>query len=202
MQHVAKKEINKYKASLRNETLLMAINFYILATLLHESSHIYQVFGLDENNEINRFYKELYRKLDEIHLKERIILLFKRIYFTHERQATIDAFRIAANIYGDSSFHDLVECYHLCHLYYLKKNISALELTMNLFKMEHSYDFSSLSPIELLELGYPVSKEYLNYVHMTLDKYCNQQIEYKDAIYALKKSGRIFQEKGGILCQK
>lgn len=175
-----------WEGSMGIADLTPIINLYFIVTMFHETSHIWQIKGLSENKEVNRFYQDVYKKFEEYHLLFRLKYYFNPLIFSFERHANIDSYRETSRIYQGTIYHDVAEANHMFVLNYLKNMVSPVSKTIKMAHLKEDYDFSGLSTYDALEFGSPLDEKILTDIDDVSIDFAKGNIEYPEAIETIK----------------
>lgn len=161
-----------------------AKNYFMMYSLLHESSHVWQDQALDDEEEVNRFYRLIVNK-------DYAKGIFYR-YFSPERHANIDAHTSLIDIYDDSSLSTISKIFYLNLIIYLYGRLSPTEKTQLFLLSFEKFDMSKVSMMKRLEVGFPVEKEIIRQIDNELIREARGDIDF----YECKK--RIVRIANGI----
>ena len=182
--------LNKYvlvwKNELKDEEIISVKNFYVFNALLHELGHIMQDFSLNEYSEINRLYQDFNEA--DFNLLCKLIYRIRGCFFAYERNANVFAGRILTDIYDDASAIARVATFsYLDPLLYLYNKKYPNYYTLKLLRLEDDYDLEGIPKIVLLENGFNIEKEIIDYINLLYSKFNNFEIEYNEVKEYLKK---------------
>ena len=175
-----------WKDELKDEEIIPVKNFYVFNALLHELGHIIQDFSLNEYSEINRLYQNFNEAAFNLLCK--LIYRIRGCFFAYERNANVYAGRILTDIYDDSSAIARVAAFsYLDPLLYLYDKKYPSYYTLKLLGLEDDYDLEGIPKIVLLENGFNIEKEIIDYINLLYSKFNNFEIEYNEVKEYLKK---------------
>ena len=182
--------LNKYvlvwKNELKDEEIISVKNFYVFNALLHELGHIMQDFSLNDYSEINRLYQDFNEA--DFNLLCKLIYRIRGCFFAYERNANVFAGRILTDIYDDASAIARVATFsYLDPLLYLYNKKYPNYYTLKLLRLEDDYDLEGIPKIVLLENGFNIEKEIIDYINLLYSKFNNFEIEYNEVKEYLKK---------------
>lgn len=163
-------------------------NLYAIYAVFHELTHIWQIYGINRDPEINRLYKDLFEKTEHLTFYQTYMYNRHALNFCFERNAELEAFREVARIYEGSEYREVAEaCYMMDIDNYGNKYNNPVDYTLKILRMKNDYDFSNLSNIEKLEHGIMVDDEVMKQAERISIEYAKSIIEYDEAREKLLK---------------
>ncbi len=159
------------------DTMYLIKNYFAIYTIIHESGHVWQDLGLDDDEVVNRFYAILNKKRRNL---LRIILGRYGDYFSNERHANIDAHKYLLQIYDDSNLVNISQIFYTNFILYLYDKLSPTEKMQRMFLMTQKFDASSLSVMKRLEVGFPVEENVKNKINNELIREARGDIDFSE----------------------
>lgn len=138
------------------ETEYRIQNLFAFLTLIHETSHVHQDYGLDKHEVVNEFYRAIFSRVILSYLLEPISSIC-----SFERHANIDAHKALIDIYDDSPLSVIPKTFYLDLLLYQYGFLSPTEKTQVLYLIPKHFDYESLSIMKRLEVGFPVEQRII-----------------------------------------
>lgn len=138
------------------ETEYLIKNYFAMLTLIHETGHVSQDLGLDEDEVVNKFYGRVFSRKILSH-----VLGFLSCFYSSERHANIDAHKAMIDIYDDSNLAVISKTFYLNLILYLYGKYSPTEKMQKMFLVPDHFDTSSLSNMKKLEVGFPVDEDII-----------------------------------------
>lgn len=168
-----------------NTRIIEIQNIYAIYSVLHECTHIYQVFGLYENSELNRLYKNLYDKSERLNLFQMISYSKHPLRYSFERNAILNSFREVARVTDGTEYHDVPEVNYMYAVndYGVK---CPIKYTLIKYRLTDDYDFSDLSLFEKMEHGCFLTPEEEEKIIDITNLYGSEEISYNDGINRLR----------------
>lgn len=149
--------LNGWDDIVKPDDIKDAKNFFAMLTILHESGHTWQDLGLDDEEEVNRFYNLLSKR----YYPHNIFYRFFGDSFSFERHANIDAHNVLIDVYSDSSLATISKTYYLNLIIYMYGRLSPTEKTQLVLLLPGKFDMSKVSTMKKLEVGFPIHKEII-----------------------------------------
>lgn len=160
-------------------------NIYAIYSVLHECTHIYQVYGLYENSELNRLYKALYDKAEKLNIFQIWSYSKHPLRYSFERNAVLNSFREVARLTDGTEYHDVPEINYMYAVNDYGKKFP-IEYTLDKYHLKDDYDFESLSVFEKMEHGcFLTSDEEEKIIDIT-NLYGTDEISYNEGINKLR----------------
>ncbi|MCX4249468.1 MAG: hypothetical protein OSJ65_06880 [Bacilli bacterium] len=175
IENQALEVLEVFKDLYTKETEYLIKNYFAMYTLIHESSHVWQDLGLDDDEVVNRFYALLNKRELLSHLLSRFGDLF-----SNERHANIDAHEFLLDIYDDSNLVNISQIFYTNFILYLYGRLSPTEKMQMMFLMPERYDVSSLSVMKCLEVGFPVDKDIRKKIDNELIREARGDIDFRE----------------------
>ncbi|MCH5167277.1 MAG: hypothetical protein J1F35_05225 [Erysipelotrichales bacterium] len=181
----SKKELSLYKKKYKKEELFAIRNMYVLYCLIHEGSHVWQFCGLDDYDEINRYYNAI--DFDEEDLYNRLKYRLFHDTYSFERHACIDANRELAKIYGGTKFAKIAT---MAHMYYLSSNygiLSPVEKTLLIRHKKNDFDTTDIPTPLLIDVGFRLDKDTYKEFEQIIIKEAKGKISYEKSLSLINK---------------
>ena len=164
-------------------------NLYGIYAVFHELTHIWQTYGCNRDEEINRLYYDLFAKTQNLTFYQTFMYSRHALNFCFERNAMLEAFREVTRVYEGSEYREVAEASYMMSIddYGAGKNANPVDYTLKILKMKNDYDFSNLTNIEKLEHGIIVDKNTMRKAGDISIKYSREMIEFDEAREKLLK---------------
>lgn len=175
-------------------------NFFVIYTILHESSHVWQKKGLEAYSEINRLHNDI-MTIRQFALNE-LLMFYINIkkmdsHLYYERQAHIDACREIIDMYQDSvltdmlrygdTILDMVIRNYIKYLSYKPKGESIVHDTLAAHFLKYNYNCEGIPQYLLFEVGLPTTKKYSDSVYEALDMCKKGSMCFEDVMERIRK---------------
>lgn len=182
-----KSEIKFWGNQLRDYEILPTRNMYVLAIVLHEVTHAWQDSGLSEFEEVNRLYADLDAATFSGIARLVYLLRGKRI-ISSERHANLCAYKTLAKIYDEeSSMGRIARFYYLDLLLHLYKKSCPIKKDLNAFGLKDDYNLDGIPFLVLLEHGFNVEREKIEYLNFLHEKYINFESNFEDLTKEIRR---------------
>ena len=167
--------LNVFEELYTKDTVYLIKNYFALLTLVHESSHVWQDLGLDDDSVVNEFYYQIYKRRTLS-----VVTSFLSDFYSNERHANIDAHKILLDVYDDSELVTISKTFYLNLILYLYGRFSPTEKMQMMFLIPNKFDSSNICTMKKLEVGFPVSGDIIKKIDNQLIREARGDISFEE----------------------
>ena len=179
------KDMSVYDGEFKEIEFFALKNMYVLTCLIHEASHVWHFCGLDDYDEINRYYDTIDFSDKNVYHQLKYLLFYSN--FSFERHAYIDANREIAKIYDGTKFAKVSHrdhMYHLCSCYGI---LSPVEKTLLVRHKKNDFDTTDIPTPVLIDVGFRLDKETYKKFDQIIIEEAKGKVSYKKSLSLINK---------------